>query len=137
MYFLRLWKNMHYSSTTNAILLLTLNLCVYFIYFIAVNTLGGNFFLICRNWPDDLLSFARRGELSRDWRGVSPLHTPPPGSFGPDHVHACSLRYKKGTYFIDNGLTIYHGFSPGLLNLVTLLLYFEHILNTATNYKAK
>ena len=70
---------MHYSSTTNAILLLTLNLCVYFIYFIAVNTLGGNFFLICRNWPDDLLSFARRGELSRDWRGVSPLHTPPPG----------------------------------------------------------
>ena len=68
---------MHYSSTTNAILLLTLNLCVYFIYFIAVNTLGGNFFLICRNWPDDLLSFARRGELSRDWRGVSPLHTPP------------------------------------------------------------
>ena len=77
MYFLRLWKNVHYSSTTNAILLLTLNLCVYFIYFIAVNTLGGNFFLICRNWPDDLLSFARRGELSRDWRGVSPLHTPP------------------------------------------------------------
>ena len=77
MYFLRLWKNMHYSSTTNAILLLTLNLCVYFIYFIAVNTLGGNFFLIRRNWPDDLLSFARRGELSRDWRGVSPLHTPP------------------------------------------------------------
>ena len=76
MYFLRLWKNMHYSSTTNAILLLTLNLCVYFIYFIVVNTLGGNFFLICRNWPDDLLSFARRGELSRDWRGVSPLHTP-------------------------------------------------------------
>ena len=68
---------MHYSSTTNAILLLTLNLCVYFIYFIAVNTLGSNFFLICRNWPDDLLSFARRGELSRDWRGVSPLHTPP------------------------------------------------------------
>ena len=55
----------------------TLNLCDYSIYFIAVNTLGGNFFLICRNWPDDLLSFARRGELSRDWRGVSPLHTPP------------------------------------------------------------
>ena len=70
---------MHYSSTTNAILLLTLNLCVYFIYFIAVNTLGGNFFLICRNWPDDLLSFARRGELSRDWRGVSPSIPPPPG----------------------------------------------------------
>ena len=68
---------------------------------------------------------------------ITPPYPPPPGSFGPDHVHACSLRYKKGTYFIDNGLTIYHGFSPGLLNLVTLLLYFEHILNTATNYKAK
>ena len=51
---------MHYSSTTNAILLLTLNLCVYFIYFIAVNTLGGNFFLfaeigptICCRLPDE------------------------------------------------------------------------------------
>ena len=65
----------------------TLNLCDYFIYFIAVNTLGGNFFLICRNWPDDLLSFARRGELSRDWRGVSPLHTPP-GVSALLYVHA-------------------------------------------------
>ena len=71
---------MHYSSTTNAILLLTLNICVYFIYFIAVNTLGGNFFLICRNWPDDLLSFARRGELSRDWRYHPSI---PPREFRP------------------------------------------------------
>ena len=38
--------------------------------------LGGNFFLICRNWPDNLLSFARRGELSRDWGVYHPPHTP-------------------------------------------------------------
>ena len=28
--------------------------------------------LICRNWPDDLLSFARRGELSEEWEGCIP-----------------------------------------------------------------
>ena len=80
----------------------TLNLCDYSIYFIAVNTLGGNFFLICRNWPDDLLSFARRGELSRDWRGVSPLHTPPGVPALGVPVRQVAHTKSLGTYIDDN-----------------------------------
>ena len=44
---------------------------------LVIRWLGGNFFLICTKRPDNLLPFARRGELSRDWGGVSPPHTPP------------------------------------------------------------
>ena len=33
--------------------------------------------LICRNWPDDLLSFARRGKLSPEWEGCITPPNPP------------------------------------------------------------
>ena len=51
---------------------------------LVIRWLGGNFFLICTKRPDNLLPFARRGELSRDWGGGRITPPIPPESFGPD-----------------------------------------------------
>ena len=110
----------------------TLNLCDYFIYFIAVNTLGGNFFLICRNWPDDLLWFAQRGKLSRDWRGVSPLHTPQ--EFRPCVSYKMKVFCLQLANLLEATLffNVIQIITLTIITLITLYIYFFSI-HTAHN----